>query len=63
MQEHLQLSDQQVTEIRSIREAGGGREEVFSVLSDTQRAQLEEHRAMHKGRHGGGGREEAPPET
>lgn len=55
MQEHLQLSDEQVTQMRSIRENGGTREEMFSVLNDTQRAQFEEHRANHRGRHGKGG--------
>ena len=64
MQQHLQLSDEQVAEMRSIREAGGGRQEMFGVLNDTQRTQLEEHRARNGGKHGGGrGREEAPPET
>ena len=55
MQQHLQLRDDQVTQIRSIRESGGTREDIFNVLNETQQAQLREHRAR-KGRHGGGGR-------
>ena len=62
MQEHLQLSDEQVAEMRSIRENGGSRGEVYAVLNDTQRAQLEEHRANHKGRHGGGQQKEERPQ-
>ena len=34
MREHLELSDAQVEEIRAIREAGGGREEVREVLTE-----------------------------
>ena len=62
MQEHLQLTDEQVAQIRSIRENGGSREEVHAVLNDTQRAQLEEHRANHRGKHGGGRHREEQPE-
>jgi Spy/CpxP family protein refolding chaperone len=62
MQEHLQLSDEQVAEMRRIRENGGTRKEMLGVLNDSQRTQLEEHRAMRKGGQGGGKRE-APPET
>ena len=39
MQKHLQLSDDQVAEMRSIRENGGTREDVHAVLTDDQRAQ------------------------
>jgi len=59
MQEHLQLSDDQVAEIRSIRENGGKREDIRAVLNDTQRAQMEEHRAKRRGKHKGGDR---PPQ-
>ena len=45
MQEHLQLSDTQVAEIRSIRENGGSREDVRAVLTDEQRTLMKEHRA------------------
>ena len=62
MQEHLQLTDEQVAQIRSIRENGGSRDEVHAVLNDTQRAQLEEHRANHRGRHGGDRHREERPE-
>ena len=44
MQEHLQLSDDQVEQMREIRANGGGREEMQAVLSEEQREQLEAHR-------------------
>ena len=63
MQQHLELSDDQVSEIRSIRENGGSRDDVRAILNDTQRAQLDEHRANHRGRHGEGKRGgERPPQ-
>ena len=63
MQQHLDLSDDQVSEIRSIRENGGSRDDVRGILNDTQRAQFDEHRANHRGRHGGGQRSgERPPQ-
>ncbi len=50
MQQHLGLSDDQVTQMREIRQNGGSREEVHAVLSDDQRSQLEEHRAKKAAR-------------
>jgi Spy/CpxP family protein refolding chaperone len=54
MQEHLDLSDQQVEEMRSIIEAGGTREEVHEVLTDEQREKLKEAKA-HRPYKGGKG--------
>ena len=50
MQEHLGLSDEQVQQMRQIRENGGGREEMHAVLTGEQLATLEEHRSRMKGR-------------
>jgi hypothetical protein len=58
MQEHLQLSDEQVAEMRRIRDSGGTRKEMFAVLDDSQRARLEEHRAHRKGWRGDRAKEE-----
>ena len=52
MQQHLSLTDAQVEEIRAIRENGGSREDVRAILSDEQRAMIEEHRAR-RGERGG----------
>ena len=57
MQQHLGLSDDQVSQMRDIRANGGGREEMRAVLTDEQRAQADEMRARHrngkgKGMHG-----------
>lgn len=50
MQQHLGLSDDQVAQMREIRQNGGSREEVHAVLNDDQRSQLEEHRAKKAAR-------------
>jgi len=42
LQKHLQLSDQQMSKMRKIREDGGTRKEIFAVLSNEQKAQLKE---------------------
>ena len=55
MQQHLNLSDEQVAQIQAIREDGGSRDEVHSVLTEEQLTQLEEKRARHP--HRGGNRE------
>ncbi len=52
MQEHLGLSDEQMRQMREIRENGGSREEIFAVLNDEQRALMDERRGQMKG-HGG----------
>jgi len=46
MQEHLGLSDEQMKQIREIRENGGGREEIRAVFTDEQRALMKERRAQ-----------------
>jgi len=56
MQDHLGLSEDQVTQIRSIRDSDLSREEkraqVDSVFTAEQRAMIEEHRA-NRGERGG----------
>ncbi len=54
MQEHLGLSEEQVAQIREIRENGGNREEIRAVFSDEQRELLKERRAQMKARGGKG---------
>ncbi len=46
MQEHLDLSDDQMKQIREIRENGGSREEMRAVFTDEQRALMKERRAQ-----------------
>jgi Spy/CpxP family protein refolding chaperone len=53
-QQALGLSDEQVAQIHEIRQNGGGRDEVRSVLTDEQRALMDEHRANRQGRGGQG---------
>ena len=65
MQEHLQLSDEQVEQIREIRRNGGTRDDVRAVLTEEQVQLMEEHRARRKGQggpHGGGRSGEASVE-
>jgi len=53
MQQHLELSDEQVAEMRRIREEGGGRDEVRAVLTDEQRDKFDQMRERHrKQKHG-----------
>lgn len=54
LQQALGLSDEQVAQIHEIRQNGGGRDEVRSVLTDEQRALMDEHRANRQGRGGQG---------
>ena len=58
MQEHLGLSEEQVEQIRSIRENGGGREEIHAVFTDEQRELMRERRAQMQanGKKGPGGK-------
>jgi Spy/CpxP family protein refolding chaperone len=44
LQKHLDLSDDQVSQIRQIHENGGGREEIGAVLTQDQRAKMGKHR-------------------
>ncbi len=56
MQENLGLSDQQVAEMRRIRDDGGGRDQILAVLTDDQRAHMEQRRAEMKERGKGKGK-------
>ena len=51
MQKHLDLSDEQVSQIREIRANGGGREEIHGLLTEDQQRKLHEHRQQRKARH------------
>jgi len=48
MKSHLELTDDQVAEIRRIREEGGGREQVRAVLTEEQQARWKAQRKQHK---------------
>ncbi len=52
MQESLGLSDDQMEQMREIRKNGGSREEMHAVLTDEQRALMEERRGQWQGRRG-----------
>ena len=56
MQQALGLSQEQVDQIRSIRQNGGGRDEIRAVLNEEQRATMDEHRAARQGQGGPGKR-------
>jgi hypothetical protein len=49
MQKNLGLSDEQVAQIRQIRDNGGSKEEILAVLSDEQRELMKKRRAEMKG--------------
>jgi Spy/CpxP family protein refolding chaperone len=51
MREHLNLSDEQVSQIQNIKENGGGREEIATVLTDDQRQQMHEFKKNRKKMH------------
>jgi Spy/CpxP family protein refolding chaperone len=57
MKEHLNLSDEQVTQMQAIRDSDATRQEkreqMRGVLTDDQRARIEEHRAMRRQQGGG----------
>lgn len=63
MQEHLDLSEEQVSQMRAIRDSDATRQEkreqMRGILTEEQRARVEEHRAMRReqgrGHHGPGG--------
>ena len=59
MQQNFGVSDEQIQQMREIRESGGSREDARAVLSDDQRAQMQEWRQDHprKG-HGHRGRDD-----
>ena len=52
MRTHLDLSDEQVEEMRAIIEAGGSREEVHAVLTEEQREKRDKMRKLHGGKKG-----------
>lgn len=56
-QQKLDLSDEQIAQMQEIRLNGGTREEIHSLLSDEQRALVDEHCGQMKGRGGRGGRD------
>ena len=51
MQKHLDLSDDQMSQMREIRSNGGSREDIRGVLSDDQQAKMHEHRHARRARH------------
>jgi Spy/CpxP family protein refolding chaperone len=52
MQERLGLSDDQVIQMKEIRESGGSRKDMRAVLTEDQRAQIDAHRAQRKNQGG-----------
>ena len=58
MKAHLELSDEQVGQIQQIRADGGGRDDIRAVLTEEQRAKMDEARKRHGGK---GGQRGAPP--
>ncbi len=62
MQQHLGLSDDQVSQMKDIRANGGSREDMRAVLSDDQQAQMREMRKQHHARHDGEGGRRPPPQ-
>lgn len=49
MQQELGLSEEQVQQMREIREQGGSREDMQSILTDEQQGKMQEMRANNKG--------------
>ena len=54
MQKELGLTDEQVQQMRDIKESGGSREEARAVLTPEQQAKAAELRKAHQGKRGGG---------
>ena len=70
MQEMLGLSEDQVLKMREIRENGGSRQDMRAILTDDQKAIMDERRAEHQAKRGeqrGQGKpgrgKAAPPES
>lgn len=61
MQKNLGLTDQQVAEIRRIRDAGGGKDEIMAVLTEQQIEIMKQRRAQMKGK-GRKGQRKVPKE-
>ena len=59
MQQNLGLTDEQVAEIRHIRDNGGSKEEIMAVLTEEQLAMMKERRAQIKDK-GRKGKRKAP---
>lgn len=59
-QQNLGLSQEQVDQIGMIRRNGGGRDEIRAVLTEEQRAMMDEHRAARQGQGGPGNRGNRP---
>ena len=57
MQQNLDLSDEQVAQIRQIRDNGGSKEEFLAVLTEEQIELMKKRRAEMKGK----GRKGTPP--
>ena len=47
MQEQFGVSDDQLSQMREIREGGGSREDIRAVLTDDQRSQMQQWRQEH----------------
>ncbi len=64
MRDHLGLSDEQMAQMREIRESGGSRrdmrDQMREVLTDEQLDMMREHRAQRGGKRGGEYRGERP---
>lgn len=48
MQQALDLSDEQIEQIRELRESGGSREEFRAILTPEQRSKLDDYRARRQ---------------
>ena len=52
MQQELGLSEEQMQQMREIREQGGSRDDMQSILTDEQQGKMREMRASNKGERG-----------
>ena len=52
MKNNLGLTDEQVDQMREIRQAGGSREDMHAVLNPEQQAKAAKHRKTHRGKGG-----------
>jgi hypothetical protein len=51
MQQHLGLSEEQMSQMREIKANGGGREEMRGVLSKEQQTKMREYRKSKQAQH------------
>ena len=63
MQELLGLTAVQMEQMREIRQNGGTREDMRAVLTNEQRALMDEHRRNRKAQGGSGDGRRDPPES